>query len=364
MFQGGLGNPRASGWGWPVQKFEISLIPETGVSSKAPALGNTTSETLRKHAPDGAKDAGSKRKLDAALTRDTVHRFTEDSESRLLLKKLFTSSITSASSVNTEGEKIDLIMESIKLLPRAMLDASRNGPKIQKEADPVKNVRKSTNGGTSSLENMQTLNKNVQRKETEKVPRPTRRSYRELQKRNAENPEGLTKAIAYAVGNSTCRKLTDNSLLEIRDVDKEASDQKILQAISDKADPLVNAPTLRKKNNGRGTQTVLISVPTSLAATLITIKLRIGYVNCRVHCSTQVMKCFKYQDFGHRRFNCKCPDRQNHCSNCGAKEHHSKVYNNNPKCLLCSKECSDDHSLGSFRFHVIKRTLEATKKAK
>jgi len=129
----------------------------------------------------------------------------------------------------------------------------------------------------------------------------TRNGHLRIESRwDAKNIDSLTHAISQATSSgASCTKLTDTTKLEIRDVDEEASDEEVLQAISATARVSVVPPSLTKRNTGRGTQTIVVTVPTSIVARLTAATLRIGYVNCSVRNITDVKKCYKCQGFGH-----------------------------------------------------------------
>ncbi|KAL4100827.1 hypothetical protein QTP88_020856 [Uroleucon formosanum] len=101
--------------------------------------------------------------------------------------------------------------------------------------------------------------------------------------RKASDTEELSKAITRAIGDETiCTKLTDSIRIEIRDVDEEATEEEIVQAILKSTELSTSATVLHTRKAGRGTKIVTVSVPTSTAHTLASTRLRVGYVNCRV----------------------------------------------------------------------------------
>jgi len=112
--------------------------------------------------------------------------------------------------------------------------------------------------------------------------------------RKATDTEELSNAITRAIGDeTTCTKLTDSTRIEIRDVDEEATEDEIVQAISKATELPTSVTVLHTRKVGRGTKTVTVSVPTPTAYTLASTRLRVGYVNCRVRPKIEVKKCFK-----------------------------------------------------------------------
>lgn len=180
--------------------------------------------------------------------------------------------------------------------------------------------------------------------------------------KKATGAEDLSRAISSAVGNSsTCIRHSHTSRIEIKDVDAEATDDEIVQAISKVSSPAINVKILSKRKVGRGTQIVTVSIPASIAKKLLSDRLRIGYVNCRVRCIIEVKKCFRCQDYGSSRDNCKASDRSNLCWKCGSEGHKSRECSSEAKCFLCKDEVSNEHVLGSYKCHNFRRALEAEK---
>lgn len=127
--------------------------------------------------------------------------------------------------------------------------------------------------------------------------------------RKASNVDSLKTAVSQATGNEkACKLLSDTTKIEIRDVDEEATEKEVMQAILQRTGDLNTPVPLLKRNTGRGTHTIVTTVPVKVAASLTKERLRIGYVNCRVHRLTKVKKCFKCQSYGHTRGKCTSND--------------------------------------------------------
>lgn len=168
-------------------------------------------------------------------------------------------------------------------------------------------------------------------------------------------------AIAKAVGSEAiCTVRMDTTRIEILDPDEETTDEEILSAIETKVGTPSEARILKKWKTTRGTLSACISVSSQLAAILLSSKLRIGYVNCRVRAVVEVKKCFRCQEYGHIRSECTGPERNNQCWKCGEDGHKSSDCAKPPKCWLCSDETSNDHPSGSFRCPAYRRAREAT----
>lgn len=179
--------------------------------------------------------------------------------------------------------------------------------------------------------------------------------------RAAEEEGKIAEALAKAVGNNAkAINLKDTSRILISDVDEEATNEDIMEAILAKTGTSQQITIVRKTKIGRGVQLVTVSLPTNAARTLTESKLRIGYVNCRTKIMREVKKCFKCQGFGHVRSDCAEEDRTNLCWKCGNHGHKSRDCVAEPKCVLCKDEHADDHILGSSRCYAYKRALEKT----
>lgn len=183
--------------------------------------------------------------------------------------------------------------------------------------------------------------------------------------RGTEDSETLTRAISNAIGNNaSCTRLSDTSLIEIRDADEEATDDEIIRAIEEQTKTKGIIKITNKRKIDRGTQIVTALVPTSIVNNLLKDRLRIGFVSCRTRLKTEVKKCFRCQGYGHTRQACTNEERSNLCWKCGEKDHKSKECKNEDRCMLCKKEVSNDHALGSFKCHAYKRALEAARTRK
>ncbi|KAL4097641.1 hypothetical protein QTP88_022384 [Uroleucon formosanum] len=180
--------------------------------------------------------------------------------------------------------------------------------------------------------------------------------------RGTNETENLQTAIKNIIGNEvSCTRLSDTSIIEIRDADEEATDDEILEAMQMRAGNNASIRIISKRKLDRGTQIITASIPTSKINMILSTRLRIGFVNCRVRRKIEAKKCFRCQGFGHTSADCINEERRNHCWQCGEVGHKLKDCKNEAKCLLCKEEATSDHPLGSYRCHAYKRALEAMK---
>lgn len=154
--------------------------------------------------------------------------------------------------------------------------------------------------------------------------------------REVENIDDLTKAICSTISNGfSCTRLSDTFAIEIRDADEETSDEEIISAIVDVASTDAIVKIMNERSDNQGTQTIIASIPTSIVNILITSRLRIGYVNCRVRLKSKIKKCFRYQGFGHTRSKCTQKDRNDLCWRNENEVHKTKECTNKPECFFC-----------------------------
>jgi len=136
----------------------------------------------------------------------------------------------------------------------------------------------------------------------------------------------LTTTIYNMIGNNaSCTRLSDTSLIEIRDADEESTDDKIIIAIEEHTKSKESIKITDKRKLDRGTQVVTASVPTSVVNNLLKPRLRIGFASCKTRLKTEVKKCFWCQGYGHTRQACTNEERSNFCWKCSKEDHKSEV---------------------------------------
>ena len=114
------------------------------------------------------------------------------------------------------------------------------------------------------------------------------------------------------------------------------------------------------KVNARGLRLVIVKLEERHAMKLVeAVKLRVGWVRCRVRLRTEVRRCYKCLGFGHWTSQCKGPDRHDLCFRCGTEGHKSAICDKSPKCVLClSSGENGDHILGSGTCKTFKEALK------
>ncbi|XP_036342962.1 uncharacterized protein LOC118752361 [Rhagoletis pomonella] len=157
--------------------------------------------------------------------------------------------------------------------------------------------------------------------------------------------------------NAQVRSLTQESLIEIKDLDEVTSKEEVLKAVNDSLiDAHIGLTAIRSMRAAYGnTQTCTMSLPTATAYKLLEkSKVRIGWVVCRIREKEDLVRCYKCHEYGHVAKKCKNEeDRTSLCFRCGGKDHKARVCSNSPSCALCAKqgESNPNHVTGS-RFCV------------
>lgn len=152
---------------------------------------------------------------------------------------------------------------------------------------------------------------------------------------------------------ATMTAVTQQTVLEIKDVDKVTTPEKTMEALKEhlkvKASDQISVRSLRKAYGG--TQIATVSLPCNLAAALLQKgHVRIGWVNCRVRTKVEIKRCFKCWGLGHMAIKCQGPDRSRTCRRCGGSDHQAKNCENSPCCLICQDDRRKDSNHASYSY--------------
>lgn len=169
--------------------------------------------------------------------------------------------------------------------------------------------------------------------------------------------------IKEALGeNGNVWSLTQEVLLECKDIDEATSKEEICAALTEQVNFEFKTAMIKNVRKAYGgTQTATISLPTVIANKLLEIrKVRIGWVYCRIREKIVLKRCFRCLEFGHFVKACKSPnDRTALCIRCGENGHKLKDCKGRPNCLLCkAKSVESGHITGSRRCPEYKNALE------
>lgn len=112
--------------------------------------------------------------------------------------------------------------------------------------------------------------------------------------RVAKDVGDINSAIGKAIGSEAiCTTMTDMTKIKILYLDEETLDQEIIDAIDGKTGKTNTVRILSKRKTLSGTLSIFILVSSSEAASLVSSKLRIDYVNYRVRKAVVVIRCLR-----------------------------------------------------------------------
>ena len=85
-----------------------------------------------------------------------------------------------------------------------------------------------------------------------------------------------------------------------------------------------------------GVKTTVIRLAEEDAARLLQlVKVKIGWVACRIREHAEVARCFRCLGYGYGSWGCGNPDRKNACWRCGTTRHLARSCKAPPRCLTC-----------------------------
>ncbi|KAL7725982.1 hypothetical protein ACLKA6_005733 [Drosophila palustris] len=195
----------------------------------------------------------------------------------------------------------------------------------------------------------------------------------ELNGASKDNTSKLKEEISEVLGlQSGIRTVTQETCLEIRDLDSLASKEDIAAAISAEIRTVVDVCSIKSLRPAyAGTQLAVVCLPPAQAKALLQEgKVKVGWTRCRVRERSSQRRCYRCLEFGHLAARCtSVVDRSGQCLRCGANGH--KALNLNhcaaAKDLLCQtvRECSIDVAVLSEPYRTPESTvcaLDVTKK--
>lgn len=166
----------------------------------------------------------------------------------------------------------------------------------------------------------------------------------------------MRNAVATALGDeATVRTMGQSCTLQIRDLDEVTEKEEIVEAVATAVDGTDRESVIVRalREGFGGTQMAVVTVPSNVARKLlVTGKLKVGWVVCRVRQKVDVVRCFRCQRFGHISLDCKGPDRSKLCRLCGQEGHLAKDCKGDPFCFICSERGEKggaSHILGSAK---------------
>lgn len=190
----------------------------------------------------------------------------------------------------------------------------------------------------------------------------------ELNRPAHQNTAVFRKSIEETLGTvAEVRALTQEAMLEIKDLDEVTTKEDVYDAIkrmSDKFEMVQQSAVKTIRRAYGGTQTATIGLSPALANILLQEgKIRIGWVLCRVREKIVPRRCFKCLNFGHTAVRCtSLNDFSKSCLRCGESGHKIKTCTNSPNCLLCrDRDSNPNHVTGSVICPHYRRAIQTSK---
>ena len=160
------------------------------------------------------------------------------------------------------------------------------------------------------------------------------------------------KALDQAVGQRADVKcLVSKRSLEVRDLDETVTREEVVAALCIALGKPDLGDQCRLYKQFGGVETAVVRLAEVDARKLLGIgKLRVERMNCRVREHDEVVRCFRYQGYGHVSRGCTLPGRKDACWRCGGASHVAKVCKTPPRCLTCADRGTRMHhgGLGSL----------------
>lgn len=141
------------------------------------------------------------------------------------------------------------------------------------------------------------------------------------------------------------RRAGRRTVVHIRDIEHDTSEDEILAAVMARVEDKDQTRISSVRPGYAETQNVTVVTTHRSACKLVEQRIRIGWVNCRAFIREEEDKCFRCWGSGHRRQDCKGPDRMDLCFNCGGRGHKIVDCREPKNCLNCG---SQDHRTGAW----------------
>lgn len=147
----------------------------------------------------------------------------------------------------------------------------------------------------------------------------------------------LREAIREKVKNDV-RVSNRDVIIHVLDIDAATSQEQVEEAIKDELGPNDDHSLLIRsmRPTRDGNQIATAQVSRHIANLLVKAqKIQIGWIKCRIRERIPVPRCYRCLEFGHRKFECKGPDRSNICIKCNKPGHKALECKDTPYCPTC-----------------------------
>lgn len=156
------------------------------------------------------------------------------------------------------------------------------------------------------------------------------------------NGIGFEKIVKDTLGTEyKVRRLTPKVIYEIKDVDPTLEKEEIAAELAREIKLEKQEIEVKSLRFGYGgTKTAIVSLPSKMLTRLEgEVKIKIGFTNCRIRRTQNLVRCFKCHDFGHLSYNCSMnTDGQELCRRCGTLGHQINGCQAIRCCVLCTRK--------------------------
>lgn len=164
--------------------------------------------------------------------------------------------------------------------------------------------------------------------------------------KNAEDFTTLLRDKAADLHVDLKSRATRRAVVHIRDVEFETSEQEVMAAIANRVGPNEEFKISSIRRGFGETRNVTVITSYRAACKLVEQRLRIGWISCRAYIREDEDRCYRCWGTGHRRQDCKGPDRLELCFNCGGRGHKIADCREPKQCLDCR---SREHRTGAWQ---------------
>lgn len=159
------------------------------------------------------------------------------------------------------------------------------------------------------------------------------------------------------------KNMTSRTTIEIKNVDEITSKEEVVEKVKEQFDFDVPPTDIGLRKAYGETQIASVTLPSDMANKMLEVgKIKIGWSICHIREKPKTLtKCFRCLEFGHIARRCKSEeDRSKLCRRCGFEGHMAKDCENDPKCLLCSKDGKGElkHTTGGKDCPYLRKALK------
>lgn len=182
---------------------------------------------------------------------------------------------------------------------------------------------------------------------------------------------GLLEKFAKETLGEECliRRMAPKVIYEIKDLDPTIEKEELQEELAHRLQRQKEEIQIKTIRYGYGgTKTAIVSVSSEVLEILgQENKLRIGFTNCRVKRTQNILRCFKCHAFGHLSYNCTLDLKGKElCRRCGGLGHQINGCDAIRCCILCTREgihsSKAEHVAGAANCPQYKKYIEKVEK--